>query len=145
MGGVWLGAAWVRLLEVWLVGGGRRGGGRGEEGGGEGRGWRRGGELECGIKESKYIQDDIYTHPPQHTHTHTLTHILPNTHTRTHLRLAVVLQGHGDDVDADDEGDEEVQVVAGAQGVDHQADMVVIREVGQLLGLWKRGREGGRE
>lgn len=30
------------------------------------------------------------------------------------LRLVVVLQWHGDDVDADDEGDEEVQVVAGA-------------------------------
>lgn len=38
-----------------------------------------------------------------------------------HLRLVVVLHGHGDDIEADDEGDEEVQVVAGAQRVDGAA------------------------
>lgn len=36
----------------------------------------------------------------------------------THLGLVVVLYGHGDHVDADDEGDEEVQVVVSAQCVD---------------------------
>lgn len=30
------------------------------------------------------------------------------------LRLVIVLQRHGDDVDANDQSDEEVQVVAGA-------------------------------
>lgn len=32
----------------------------------------------------------------------------------THRWLVVVLQGHGDDVEANDESDEDVQVVAGA-------------------------------
>lgn len=36
----------------------------------------------------------------------------------THLRLMVVLYGHGDHIDADDEGDKEVQVVVSAQCVD---------------------------
>lgn len=31
-----------------------------------------------------------------------------------------MLQGHGDHIEADDEGDEDVQVVAGAHGVDEQ-------------------------
>ena len=53
-----------------------------------------------------------------------------------HLRLAVVLQGHGDDIDADDEGDDQIQVVAGAQGVDGQAGAAVGGVVRQLLGLW---------
>lgn len=38
-----------------------------------------------------------------------------------HLGLVVVLHGHGDDIEADDEGDEEVQVVAGAQRMDGAA------------------------
>lgn len=38
-----------------------------------------------------------------------------------HLGLVVVLHGHGDDVEADDEGYEEVQVVAGAQRMDGAA------------------------
>lgn len=54
------------------------------------------------------------------------------------MGLIVVLQGHGDDVDADDEGDDEVQVVVGAQRVDHQPDFAVAAVVGQLLGLWQR-------
>lgn len=37
-----------------------------------------------------------------------------------HLRLFVVLNAHGEDIDADDEGDEEVQVMAGTQCVDGQ-------------------------
>lgn len=36
----------------------------------------------------------------------------------THHGLVVVLYGHGDHVDADDEGDKEVQVVVSAQCVD---------------------------
>lgn len=35
-----------------------------------------------------------------------------------YLGLLVVLYGHGHNVDADDEGDKEVQVVVGAQCVD---------------------------
>lgn len=53
-----------------------------------------------------------------------------------HLRLIVVLDAHGEDVDADDEGDEEVQVVARAQRVDGQAQRGVVGVVGSLLGLW---------
>lgn len=52
-----------------------------------------------------------------------------------HLGLVVVLHGHGDDVDADDEGDEEVQVVAGAQSVDGAAGGRVVCIVGPALGL----------
>lgn len=54
-----------------------------------------------------------------------------------YVGLIVVLQGHGDDVDADDEGDDEVQVVVGAQCVDHQPDFAVAAVVGQLLGFWQ--------
>lgn len=42
-----------------------------------------------------------------------------------HLWLAVVLQRHGDDIDTDDEGDDKVQVVAGAESVDGQAGRTV--------------------
>ena len=50
-----------------------------------------------------------------------------------------MLQGHGDDIDADDEGDDEVQVVVRAQCVDHQPYLAVAGIVGQLLGFcwWK--------
>lgn len=54
------------------------------------------------------------------------------------MRLIVVLQRHGDDVDADDEGYDEVQVVVSAQRVDHQPDFAVAAVVGQLLGFWQR-------
>lgn len=47
-----------------------------------------------------------------------------------------MLDAHGEDIDADDEGDEEVQVVAGAQRVDGQAHRGVVGVVGSLLGLW---------
>lgn len=58
----------------------------------------------------------------------------------THLGLAVVLQRHGDDVDADDEGDDQIQVVAGAQGMDGQSGWTVGGIVGQLLCLWGQRR-----
>ena len=57
-----------------------------------------------------------------------------------HLGLVVVLHGHGDDVDANDEGDEEVQVMAGAQSVDGAAGGRVVRIVGPALGLCGRAR-----
>lgn len=47
-----------------------------------------------------------------------------------------MLHAHGDHIDADDEGDEKVQVVAGAQSVDPQAQGRVVSIVGPLLGLW---------
>lgn len=52
-----------------------------------------------------------------------------------------MLQGHGDHVEADDEGDEDVQVVAGAHGVDEQPCGTVGGIVGQPLSLC---REHGR-
>lgn len=55
-----------------------------------------------------------------------------------YVGLIVVLQGHGDDVDADDEGYDQVQVVVGAQRVDHEPHFAVAAVVGQLLGFWKR-------
>lgn len=53
-----------------------------------------------------------------------------------YLRLIVVLNAHGEDIDADDEGDEEVQVMTGTQCVDSQTQGRVVRIVGPLLGLW---------
>lgn len=53
-----------------------------------------------------------------------------------HLWLTVVLQGHSDDINADYEGDYKVQVVAGAQCMDGQADSAIGSIVWQLLGLW---------
>lgn len=50
-----------------------------------------------------------------------------------YLWLIVVLDAHGEDVDADNNGDEEVQVVAGAQGVDGEPGWAVGGVVGQLL------------
>lgn len=47
-----------------------------------------------------------------------------------------MLNAHGEDVDADDERDEEVQVVAGTQCVDGQTQGGVVRIVRPLLGLW---------
>lgn len=47
-----------------------------------------------------------------------------------------MLDAHGKDVDADDKGDKEVQVVARAQRVDGQAQRRVVGVVGSLLGLW---------
>lgn len=68
------------------------------------------------------------------------------------LRLLVVLHGHGDDVEPDDNGDEQVQVVAGAHLVDEQTGRGVIRVVGLTLSFcWKwevagvRCREWGEE
>lgn len=55
--------------------------------------------------------------------------------TGAHHWLVVVFQGHGDHIEADDEGDEDVQVVAGAHGVDEQPGGTVGGIVGQPLGL----------
>lgn len=66
---------------------------------------------------------------------------------RTHvsnLRLLVVFHGHGDDVEPDDDGDEQVQVVAGAHLVDDQASGGVVRVVWLTLSFcWKFGEVGG--
>ncbi len=48
-----------------------------------------------------------------------------------------MLDAHGEDIDADDEGDEEVQVVAGTQCVDGQTQGGVVRIIRPLLGLWR--------
>lgn len=53
-----------------------------------------------------------------------------------HLWLVVVLQRHGDDINADNEGDDQVQVVAGTQSMDSQACRTIGCIVGQLLCLW---------
>lgn len=54
------------------------------------------------------------------------------------LRLLVVLHGHGDDVEPDDNGDEQVKVMAGAHLVDEQAGGGVVRVVGLTLSFcWK--------
>lgn len=53
-----------------------------------------------------------------------------------------MLDTHGEDVDAYDDGDEEVQVVAGAQSVDGQAQWGVVGVVGPLLGLWSAQTNG---
>lgn len=53
------------------------------------------------------------------------------------MRLIVVLQGHGDNIDADDEGDDEIQVVVCAQCVDHQPHVAIAGIVGKFLGLYK--------
>lgn len=75
----------------------------------------------------------------------------PGGRTGAHHWLVVVFQGHGDHIEADDEGDEDVQVVAGAHGVDEQPGGTVGGIVGQPLGLcqgWHRGvaqaTEGGQ-
>lgn len=54
-----------------------------------------------------------------------------------YLWLIVVLNAHSKDVDADDEGDEEVQVVAGTQRVNGQTQGGVVSIVRPLLGLWR--------
>lgn len=65
------------------------------------------------------------------------------THT-SNLGLLVVLHGHGDDVEADDDGDEQVQVVAGAHLVDDQAGGGVVRVVRLTLSFcWKLGEDRG--
>lgn len=54
-----------------------------------------------------------------------------------------MFDAHCEDVDADDEGDEEVQVVARAQRVDGQTQRGVVGVVGPLLGLWGIWEGGG--
>ncbi len=52
-----------------------------------------------------------------------------------HLWLVVVLQAHGDHIDADDEGDEEVQIMTGAERVNHQPKATVRGVIRQPLRL----------
>lgn len=60
------------------------------------------------------------------------------------LGLLVVLHGHGDDVEPYDDGDKQVQVVAGAHLVDEQARGGVIGVVGLTLSFcWKWEIVGG--
>lgn len=68
-----------------------------------------------------------------------------NIYTNTSdLGLLVVLHGHGDDVEPYDDGDEQVQVVAGAHLVDEQARGGVIGVVGLTLSFcWKWEVVGG--
>lgn len=55
-----------------------------------------------------------------------------------------MLHGHGDDVEPYDDGDEKVQVVAGAHLVDEQTSGGVIRVVGLTLSFcWKWEEVGG--
>lgn len=61
-----------------------------------------------------------------------------------YLWLLVVLHGHGDDVEADDAGDEQIQVVAGAHLVDQEAESGVIRVVGLTLSFCS-GEESDRQ
>lgn len=61
-----------------------------------------------------------------------------------YLWLLVVLHGHGDDVEADDAGDEQVQVVAGAHLVNQEAETGVIRVVGLTLSFCS-GEESERQ
>lgn len=55
-----------------------------------------------------------------------------------YLWLLVMLHGHGDDVEADDAGDEQIQVVAGAHLVNQKAETGVIRVVGLTLSFCSR-------
>lgn len=69
-------------------------------------------------------------------------YLLPEYWTRdfsiTDLRLLVVLHGHGNDVEPDDYGDEQVKVMASAHLVDEKAGGGVVRVVGLTLSFcWK--------
>lgn len=61
------------------------------------------------------------------------------------LWLLVVLHGHGDDVEADDAGDEQIQVVAGAHLVNQEAETGVIRVVGLTLSFCSGEEESERQ
>lgn len=68
----------------------------------------------------------------------------PHSPLTSDLGLLVVLHGHGDDVEPDDDGDEQVQVVAGAHLVDEQACGGVIGVVWLTLSFcWKWEMVGG--
>lgn len=58
----------------------------------------------------------------------------------SYLWLVVVLHRHGDDIDPDDEGDEEVEVVAGAEAVDVLPCWGVVSVVRSALGFCGRQR-----
>lgn len=65
-------------------------------------------------------------------------------HDLTHHRLVVVLQGHSDHVEADDESDEDVQIVAGADRMNKEAYVAVGSIVRQTLRLFSGKRDMGR-
>lgn len=65
-------------------------------------------------------------------------------HDLTHHRLVVVFQGHSDHIEADDESDEDVQIVAGADRVDKEAYVAVSSVVRQALRLFSGERDKGR-
>lgn len=65
-------------------------------------------------------------------------------HDLTHHRLVVVLQGHSDHVEADDESDEDVQIVAGADRMNKEAYVAVGSIVRQTLCLFSGKRDMGR-
>lgn len=54
-----------------------------------------------------------------------------------------MLHGHGDDVEADHSGDEQIQVVAGAHLVDQEAEAGIIRIVGLTLSFCSGEEESG--
>lgn len=60
-----------------------------------------------------------------------------------YLRLLVVLHGHGDHIEANHSGDEQVQVMAGAHLVDQETEAGVIRIVGLTLCFCSREEESG--
>lgn len=62
---------------------------------------------------------------------------------KTYLGLLVVFHGHCDDIETDDNGDEQVQIVASAQFVDEQTSGGVIRVVRLTLGFYSGGGDGG--
>lgn len=56
----------------------------------------------------------------------------------SYLWLVVVLHGHRDDVDPNDEGDEEVKVVAGAEGVNVLSCGGIVGIVRPALGFCRK-------
>lgn len=61
----------------------------------------------------------------------------------SYLWLVVVLHRHSDDIDPNDEGDEEVQIVAGAEGVDVLPCWGIVSVVRPALGFCKKRRKKG--
>lgn len=64
---------------------------------------------------------------------------------KSYLRLLVVFHRHGDDIECDDNGNEEVQILGGAHLVDEETSGGVIRVVRLTLSFcWKGGVREGR-
>lgn len=60
----------------------------------------------------------------------------------SYLWLVVVLHRHSDDIDPDDERDEEVKVVAGAEGVNVLPRWGIVSVVRPALGFCRRKERG---